>query len=208
MDRDGSAQPQRHAQQPPTGRSARRLRVPGGPRELTQEYGSHPVVADRWVPSAKRRSACGTVKAELGLKKRTYHCSSRGLVLDRDLNAAINLAGGPTRQSPPVRRRRQLRVEPTLGPSPARQVAGKQEPGSPPSPQARSVVLRPVTHLARFEDHCQRIAAAPATHPEGSSCQHVWKFLPGRRVSWSSGRALHGGWLTSLQTAVDKAFAG
>ena len=58
-----------------------------------QWYGSHLVVADRWFPSSKTCSRCGTVKPELSLSERSYHCSSCGLVLDRDLNAAINLAG-------------------------------------------------------------------------------------------------------------------
>ena len=58
-----------------------------------QWYGSELVVADRFFPSSKRCSGCGTVKAELSLSERTYRCQSCGLVLDRDLNAAINLAG-------------------------------------------------------------------------------------------------------------------
>ena len=36
---------------------------------------------------------CGTVHQELSLSERTYRCQSCGVVLDRDLNAAINLAG-------------------------------------------------------------------------------------------------------------------
>ena len=56
-------------------------------------YGSELVVADRWFPSSKTCSSCGAVKAELQLGQRTFRCESCGLVLDRDLNAAINLAG-------------------------------------------------------------------------------------------------------------------
>jgi putative transposase len=58
-----------------------------------QWYGSELVVANRWFPSSKTCSSCGTVKSELGHKERIYRCQSCGLVLDRDLNAAINLAG-------------------------------------------------------------------------------------------------------------------
>jgi putative transposase len=58
-----------------------------------QWHGSELVVADRWFPSSKTCSRCGTVKPELSLRERTYRCESCGLVLDRDLNAAINLAG-------------------------------------------------------------------------------------------------------------------
>ncbi|MEU1836797.1 IS607 family element RNA-guided endonuclease TnpB [Micromonospora chersina] len=54
--------------------------------------GGRLVVADRWYPSSKTCSACGTVKAKLALSERTYTCENCGLVLDRDLNAARNLA--------------------------------------------------------------------------------------------------------------------
>ena len=54
--------------------------------------GVHVHVADRWYPSSKTCSACGVVKAKLRLSERTFRCESCGLVLDRDLNAARNLA--------------------------------------------------------------------------------------------------------------------
>jgi putative transposase len=49
-------------------------------------------VASRWFPSTKRCSCCGQVKKRMPLKHRTYQCLVCGLVLDRDLNAALNLA--------------------------------------------------------------------------------------------------------------------
>ncbi|WP_036013885.1 IS607 family element RNA-guided endonuclease TnpB [Lentzea albidocapillata] len=49
-------------------------------------------VADRWYPSSKTCSACGVAKAKLRLSERTFRCDACGLVLDRDLNAARNLA--------------------------------------------------------------------------------------------------------------------
>jgi putative transposase len=55
-------------------------------------YGSALVVADRWYPSSKTCSRCKTVKAKLSLAERVFGCEHCGLVLDRDLNAAINLA--------------------------------------------------------------------------------------------------------------------
>lgn len=55
-------------------------------------YGSALIRATRWFPSSKTCSSCGAVKAKLGLHERTYHCERCGLVIDRDLNAAINLA--------------------------------------------------------------------------------------------------------------------
>ena len=49
------------------------------------------VEIDRWFPSSKRCSKCGHVKDTLGLDERTYRCSECGFVLDRDLNASINI---------------------------------------------------------------------------------------------------------------------
>ena len=58
----------------------------------TQWNGGRLVVADRWYPSSKTCSGCGAVKTKLVLSEREYECQSCGLVLDRDLNAARNLA--------------------------------------------------------------------------------------------------------------------
>ena len=57
----------------------------------TAREGGTLVVADRWYPSSKRCSACGSVKAKLTLAERIYQCDACGLVLDRDVNAARNL---------------------------------------------------------------------------------------------------------------------
>lgn len=54
--------------------------------------GAHVHVADRWYPSSKTCSECGAVKTKLRLSERTYTCEHCGMVLDRDLNAARNLA--------------------------------------------------------------------------------------------------------------------
>lgn len=50
------------------------------------------VIADRFYPSSKTCSQCGSVKTKLSLTQRTYKCEHCGFELDRDLNAAINLA--------------------------------------------------------------------------------------------------------------------
>lgn len=50
------------------------------------------VVADRWYPSSKTCSCCGNVKHNLKLSDRIYICEKCGLVIDRDLQAAINLS--------------------------------------------------------------------------------------------------------------------
>ncbi|MFE4771539.1 IS607 family element RNA-guided endonuclease TnpB [Streptomyces sp. NPDC056713] len=57
-----------------------------------QRHASRLVVADRWYPSSKTCSECGAVKAKLPLHVRTYECDACDLVLDRDDNAALNLA--------------------------------------------------------------------------------------------------------------------
>jgi putative transposase len=54
--------------------------------------GSLLVAADRFYPSSKSCSECGTVRAKLALSERVFTCDGCGLVLDRDLNAALNLA--------------------------------------------------------------------------------------------------------------------
>ncbi|MDO5688199.1 MAG: IS607 family element RNA-guided endonuclease TnpB [Pseudoscardovia radai] len=53
--------------------------------------GARLVIVDRWYPSSKRCSNCGSVKAKLTLGERTYRCDECGYVADRDLNAAVNL---------------------------------------------------------------------------------------------------------------------
>ena len=54
-------------------------------------YGSTVTKADRFFPSTKTCSGCGTVKDEMPLSERTYHCDRCGLILDRDVNASRNL---------------------------------------------------------------------------------------------------------------------
>ena len=54
-------------------------------------YGNTLIVADRWFPSSKTCSGCGYVKSDLLLSEREFKCESCGQVIDRDLNAAINL---------------------------------------------------------------------------------------------------------------------
>ena len=80
-------------------------------RQLTykaQRAGVRLIVADRWFASSKICSGCGTAKAKLGLSERRYVCTACGLVLDRDVNAARNLAAlaadtGELRREQPVR---------------------------------------------------------------------------------------------------------
>jgi putative transposase len=56
-----------------------------------KRYGTYLVVIDRFYPSSKTCSACGWVDEDLSLADRTFICHDCGLVIDRDLNAAINI---------------------------------------------------------------------------------------------------------------------
>ena len=56
-----------------------------------QSKGIALVIADRFYPSSKKCSCCGSIKKDLKLSDRLYKCSC-GLEIDRDLNASLNLA--------------------------------------------------------------------------------------------------------------------
>ena len=49
--------------------------------------------ADRFFASSKTCSVCGEKKEDLTLSDRTYRCPHCGAVIDRDLNASLNLLG-------------------------------------------------------------------------------------------------------------------
>ena len=93
-----------------------------------QWYGRVLVVVDRWHPSSRICSACGSAKAHIALSERTFRCDNPtcGLVLDRDVNAARNiLAAGlavtvcgdgvrPQRNSPGGRRSTKQKPQPAM----------------------------------------------------------------------------------------------
>jgi transposase len=88
-------------------------------------------VADRFYPSSKTCSGCGWVKAKLTLSERTFCCKACGLWIDRDLNAARNLAnlvdrGMAAGSGPEARNARGADQKTQL----AGQVAKKREAGS------------------------------------------------------------------------------
>jgi putative transposase len=63
-------------------------------RQLTDKgkwFGCQVLLADRYYPSTKRCSHCGNVKPELDLGQRSYAGDVCGGVMERDLNAAVNL---------------------------------------------------------------------------------------------------------------------
>jgi len=69
-------------------------------------YGSQLIKVSRFFPSTKMCSRCGYVKETLPLSERTFHCPRCGLSIDRDMNAAKNLASyalpGVPREVTPV----------------------------------------------------------------------------------------------------------
>jgi putative transposase len=109
-------------------------------------HGGLLVVANRFYPSSKTCSGCGAVKAKLRLSERTYRCGSCGLVIDRDLNAARNLAALAEGAS-----------------SPSRGATVNEPSGNPgkASPGGRRVPPR--------EDH-PSTGEWPAPAPQGADC--------------------------------------
>ena len=48
-------------------------------------------IANRFYPSSKMCSCCGSIKKDLKLKDRIYYCNKCKNIMDRDYNASINL---------------------------------------------------------------------------------------------------------------------
>ncbi|MBM3701929.1 MAG: IS200/IS605 family element transposase accessory protein TnpB [Actinobacteria bacterium] len=66
----------------------------------TKWYGSSLVKAPKFYPSSKMCSSCKTIKENFKLSDRIFRCDKCGLVIDRDVNAAINLKYLATGSSP------------------------------------------------------------------------------------------------------------
>jgi transposase len=102
-------------------------------------YGAKLLVADPFYPSTKTCSACGFVRTKLPLAERTFRCLICGLVIDRDLNAARNLARlveHVAGSGPETRNARGADVSPDrLGPT-----AGKREAGAGRRPSKTGTV--------------------------------------------------------------------
>ncbi len=86
----------RHDGEPPSGPFHGRhglLRVPAttGIQGRASRWTGR-VVADRWFPSRKTGSDCGSVQKDMPLSLRQWMCPDCGASHDRDLNAARNLA--------------------------------------------------------------------------------------------------------------------
>ena len=54
-------------------------------------YGKTLTVIGRFEPTSKTCSCCGWKKNDLTLKDRTFECEGCGLVIDRDMNASLNI---------------------------------------------------------------------------------------------------------------------
>ncbi|MFB2934730.1 RNA-guided endonuclease InsQ/TnpB family protein [Aerosakkonemataceae cyanobacterium BLCC-F154] len=57
-------------------------------------YGTKVELVDRWFPSSKTCSCCGHIQ-EMKLRDRVFDCQKCDSVIDRDLNASINLENAP-----------------------------------------------------------------------------------------------------------------
>jgi putative transposase len=55
-------------------------------------YGTELTIAPRWFPSSRTCSSCRWHWAEMTLSDRVFRCAHCGAVMDRDRNAAVNLA--------------------------------------------------------------------------------------------------------------------
>ena len=49
------------------------------------------VVSINPMHTSQKCSKCGSIKGDLKLSERIYHCSSCGLIIDRDMNSSINI---------------------------------------------------------------------------------------------------------------------
>lgn len=54
-------------------------------------YGKNLIIISRFAPTSKTCSNCKHIKDDLSLADRIYSCSNCGHVIDRDINAAINI---------------------------------------------------------------------------------------------------------------------
>ena len=60
-------------------------------QDRVRRYETIVMIASKYYPSTKKCMRCGNVK-EMKINDRTYNCDCCGLIIDRDYNAAINLA--------------------------------------------------------------------------------------------------------------------
>ena len=56
-----------------------------------KERGGKLIAIDKWYPSSKTCRHCGYIKSDLKLSDRVWVCPECGCIIDRDVNAAINI---------------------------------------------------------------------------------------------------------------------
>jgi putative transposase len=132
-------------------------------------YGAKLVIAERFLPSSKTCSRCGMIRDHLSLRERVFHCPTCGLHIDRDLNAAINLAGwahpavavsapetenacprgGKTGLSPARPVDAGTGIVPEPGPSPPSSATAHIRPGRSPGRRAEAPSAWRATFVAR-----------------------------------------------------------
>ena len=99
----------------------------------TQRSGGTLVVADRWYPSSKTCSSCGSVKAKLTPNDRIYACETCGHREDRDVNAARNLLSLAASGAERLNARGAA-----VRPGPAGHAVLKREPGTRPARRGKT----------------------------------------------------------------------
>ena len=102
-------------------------------------HGGRVIVADRWFASSKTCSGCGAVKAKLLLSERSYAARRVGSSLDRDVNAALNLAEYGNRQIAGSGTEISNGRGADRKTGHARQVAAKRQPGTAQAGQTGTV---------------------------------------------------------------------
>ncbi len=102
-------------------------------RQLTYKtrwYGSALAICDRWYPSSQTCSACGA-RTKLRLSQRVYRCAACGLDLDRDVNAAVNIATHAVAVASDTGETQNARRDPAPAPTPVGKRRQVTEAGRP-----------------------------------------------------------------------------
>ncbi|MER6808561.1 RNA-guided endonuclease TnpB family protein [Spirillospora sp. NPDC000708] len=91
-------------------------------------YGREVIAVDRWFPSSKLCSTCGTLKDKMPLNVREWTCDGCAATLDRDVNAARNLLAAGLAVSVCGAGVRPQRESSRTGPSATKQKPSRREP--------------------------------------------------------------------------------
>ncbi|WP_433149811.1 RNA-guided endonuclease InsQ/TnpB family protein [Actinomadura nitritigenes] len=91
-------------------------------------YGREVIAVDRWFPSSKLCSTCGTLKDKMPLNVREWTCDGCAATHDRDVNAARNLLAAGLAVSVCGAGVRPQRESSRTGPSATKQKPSRREP--------------------------------------------------------------------------------